>query len=87
MDKPISDNTGGLAMLVLTRKKREAITVGRSDTSEPMLTVTVLDICGGKVRLGFEGDPNVSIHRWELWERVRARRAPDLPTDTAAPTA
>ena len=60
-------------MLVLTRKKRESIAVGRRDGGEPMLTVTVLEIGSGRVRLGFQGDPDISIHRWELWERIRPR--------------
>ena len=62
-------------MLVLTRKKREAIAVGCRDGGEPMLTVTVLEIGSGRVRLGFQGDPDVSVHRWELWERIRPRVA------------
>ena len=74
-------------MLVLTRKMRESIAVGRSDGGEPMLTVTVLDIRGGKVRLGFEGDPSVCVHRWELWERIRTRDErdqSDKPAEDAA---
>ncbi len=74
-------------MLVLTRKKRESIAVGRREGGEPMLTVTVLEIGNGRVRLGFQGDPDVCIHRWELWERINARSAPDEPSDAATPTA
>jgi len=75
-------------MLVLTRKMRESIAVGHSDCGEPMLTVTVLDIRGGKVRLGFEGDPAVSVHRWELWERIRTRDQPEKPAaDATIPVA
>jgi len=65
-------------MLVLTRKKRESLAIGRADGSEPMLTVTVLRISGGTVRLGFDGDPNISVHRGELVERMRG--ATDEPT-------
>jgi len=32
----------------------------------------VLEIRGGKVRLGFEADADVPVHRWEVWERIRA---------------
>jgi carbon storage regulator CsrA len=71
-------------MLVLTRKMQESVAVGRSEGGEPMLTVTVLDIRGGKVRLGFEGDPTVSVHRWELWERIRTRDQPNEPAGDAA---
>jgi carbon storage regulator CsrA len=87
MDKAISHNTGGFGMLVLTRKKRESIAVGRRDGDEPMLTVTVLEIGSDRVRLGFQGDPDVSVHRWELWERIRPRGAPDEASDAATPTA
>lgn len=87
MDDAISHNTGGIGMLVLTRKKRESIAVGCRDGGEPMLTVTVLEIGSGKVKLGFHGDPDVSVHRSELWERIRPRVAPDEPSDAATPTA
>ena len=43
-----------------------------------MLKVTVLEINGGMVRLGFEIDRGVPVHRWEVWEKIRveARRHP-----------
>jgi len=59
-------------MLVLTRKTREAVVVGGSDSFQRMLTVTVLEINGQKVRLGFEVDKHVPVHRLEVWERIRA---------------
>ena len=75
-------------MLVLTRKSQESVVVGRSDSSEPMLTVTVLEINGGKVRLGFKGDSDVPVHRLEVWERIRGNGRPDRPTrGLAAPVA
>jgi carbon storage regulator len=59
-------------MLVLSRKNRESVVVGGTDGSEPTLKVTVLAIRGGTVRLGFDGDADVRVHRTELWERMRA---------------
>jgi carbon storage regulator len=59
-------------MLVLTRKNQESVVVGCVNGIEPMLTVTVLEIKAGKVRLGFQGVPDVPIHRLEVWERIRA---------------
>jgi carbon storage regulator CsrA len=59
-------------MLVLTRKSQEAVVVGGAVGFERMLKVTVLEIAGGKVRLGFEVDNEVPVHRWEVWERIRA---------------
>jgi len=59
-------------MLVLTRKSQEAVVVGGSAGFEQVLKVTVLEICGGKVKLGFEVDKNVPVHRLEVLERLRA---------------
>ena len=70
-------------MLVLTRKKLESIAIGGLDDAQPLLTVTVLEICG-RVRLGFEGDPSVFIHRSELWERIRTRGSPEERKEGAA---
>lgn len=73
-------------MLVLTRKSQESVVVGRPDSSEPMLTVTVLEINGGKVRLGFNGDSDVPVHRSEVWERIRGNGRPNNPArGTATP--
>ena len=59
-------------MLVLSRKNQESVVVCGSNDSEQLLRVTVLDICGEKVRLGFEADSSFPIHRSEVWERMRA---------------
>jgi carbon storage regulator len=59
-------------MLVLSRKTEESIVVGGADGSDPVLKVTVLEIKGGRVRLGFEADADVPVHRSEVWERIRA---------------
>ena len=61
-------------MLVLTRKSQEAVVVGGADGFERLLKVTVLEIGAGKVRLGFEVDTEVPVHRWEVWERIQASR-------------
>lgn len=58
-------------MLVLTRKSQEAVVVGGSVGFERMLKVTVLEITGLKMRLGFEIDKEVPVHRWEVWERIQ----------------
>ena len=64
-------------MLVLSRKSRESVVVGRAETAGLMLKVIVLDISGGRVRLGFEGDSNVPIHRLEVWERIQTENGAD----------
>jgi carbon storage regulator CsrA len=70
-------------MLVLSRKKLEAVVAGDGVGSRSLLKVTVLEIQGQMVRLGFEADADVIIHRWEVWERIRAATAPAGPAALA----
>ena len=51
-------------MLVLTRKVGEVIAIGDS------IHLTLLEVCGTKVRLGIAAPKNVTVDRQE----VRARR-------------
>jgi len=57
-------------MLVLTRKNRESVVIGRQEDFGVLLEITVLEIDGGRVRLGFQCDKTTSIHRREVWERI-----------------
>ena len=52
-------------MLVLSRKCGERIVIG------PNIELTIVDIGGGKVRLGVEAPRDVSIHRQEIYRRIR----------------
>jgi len=49
-----------------------------------MLKVTVLDIRGGRVKLGFEADADVPVHRLEVWEQLNACARPESPTESTA---
>ena len=70
-------------MLVLSRKMNEAIVIGEN------IVVTVIDIRGDKIRLGIEAPRHVSVHRREVYERIkpsdtegqppRAHTTPDIP--------
>jgi len=62
-------------MLVLSRKSRESVVVGGSDGFHRLLKVTVLAIRGTNVKLGFEVDADIPIHRSEVWERINAEAA------------
>ncbi|MCC6419608.1 MAG: carbon storage regulator [Gemmataceae bacterium] len=53
-------------MLVLSRKIGEKVVV-----PDCGLTVTVLGVQGGRVRLGISAPPDMVVHREEVWERVR----------------
>jgi carbon storage regulator CsrA len=72
-------------MLVLTRKVEESVVVGGSEAVQPMLTVTVLAIDGGKVRLGFQADATVVVHRWEVWQRLCTNGVPENPPGSSGP--
>ena len=51
-------------MLVLSRKVGERIQIGS------LITLTVLEIRGGKIRLGFDAPGEVPIHREEVFQRI-----------------
>ena len=55
--------------------------VGGTDGLDRLVTVTVLEIGAGKVRLGFEAPDAVPVHRGEVWERILAARPPPGPGD------
>jgi len=57
-------------MLILSRKNRQSVVVGGAGGCDRVLKVTVLQIGRGKVKLGFEVDAGVPVHRWEVWERI-----------------
>jgi carbon storage regulator len=71
-------------MLVLTRNNLESVIVGGSDGFDHMLKVTVLEIGHGKVRLGFEANADIPVHRSEVWERIQATGPPARPRERPA---
>ena len=52
-------------MLILTRKLGERITIGDD------IIVTLLEVRGSQVKLGIDAPESVSIHRQEIFERIR----------------
>jgi carbon storage regulator CsrA len=74
-------------MLVLTRKAKEVVIIGGPDPRQAMLIITVLGIENGKVRLGFEGDAAIPIHRLEVWRRIQGEGRTEISTpDPALPS-
>ncbi len=69
-------------MLVLSRKSRESVVVGGADGFQNVLRITVLEISGGKVKLGFDADAGIRVHREEVWQRIRALSPADSPADS-----
>ena len=52
-------------MLVLSRKKNEAIMIGGN------IKIMVLEIRGDRVRLGVEAPREISVHRQEIYEKIK----------------
>jgi len=53
-------------MLILTRRVGETLIVGDN------VSVTVLGLAGGQVRIGINAPKHVAIHRQEVAERIAA---------------
>ena len=60
-----------MALLVLSRKRGEAITIGNG------VTVTVLAVQGDKVKIGIVAPAEVPVHRQEIQKRIEGC-SPDL---------
>lgn len=56
-------------MLILTRRVGEALVIGEE------VTVTVLGVKGNQVRIGVKAPKTTSVHREEIFERIKAERA------------
>ena len=68
----------GVPMLVLSRKVGERILIGEN------ISVTVVRITGGGVRLGVEAPPNMAVIRQELKDRLDGKQelSPNAPVKT-----
>lgn len=64
-------------MLVLSRMRNETIVIG------DVITVTVVEIRGNKVKLGIEAPTNVSVDRREVW--IAKQRNPRPSADPKHP--
>lgn len=56
---------GKVAMLVLTRKLGESITIGDD------VKVTIIEVKGKQVKLGVEAPQQTTVHREEIYQRVQ----------------
>ena len=68
-------------MLILARKIGEGITIADD------ITVTVLEIKNGQVKLGVEAPTDIAIHRNEVYERIKeenVRAAAESPQDLSS---
>lgn len=58
-------------MLVLTRRVRETLMIGDD------VAVTILAVKGTRVRVGIDAPKAKSVHRREIYERIRLQVQPD----------
>jgi carbon storage regulator len=56
-------------MLILTRRVGETVVIGND------VTVTVLGVKGNQVRLGVNAPKEVTVHREEIFERIKREQA------------
>jgi len=52
-------------MLVLSRNKNESVMIGDD------IKITILDIRGDKIRIGFEAPALIPVHRLEVYESIK----------------
>jgi carbon storage regulator len=55
-------------MLILTRRVRETLMIGDD------VAVTILGVNGTRVRVGIDAPRAKSVHRWEIYRRIRSQR-------------
>lgn len=62
-------------MLILTRRVGETLMIGDE------VTVTVLGVKGNQVRIGVNAPKEVSVHREEIYERIKSEKTGDSMDD------
>ena len=64
-------------MLILSRKMGESIHVGDS------VTITVLGVARGQVKLGIEAPRELAVHREEIYRRIQDEKSRGESTKVA----
>jgi carbon storage regulator len=55
-------------MLVLSRQRDESIIIGDD------IEITIVDIRGGKVRIGINAPKSVTVHRKEIYQAIQKEK-------------
>ncbi|MCB1827213.1 MAG: carbon storage regulator CsrA [Coxiellaceae bacterium] len=59
-------------MLVLTRSVGERLIIKDGE-----IRLNVLEVKGNQVRLGIDAPKHISVHREEIFERIKAEKEPE----------
>ena len=59
-------------MLILTRKVGESVLIGND------ISITILSVRGNQVKLGVEAPKEVSVHREEIYQRIKQMKDEQL---------
>lgn len=65
-------------MLILTRRVGETVMIGDE------VTITVLAVKGNQVRVGINAPKSVTVHREEIYERIKREQNEGQPRPVAA---
>lgn len=60
-------------MLILTRRVGEALMIGDE------VKVTVLGVKGNQVRIGVDAPRDVTVHREEIYDRIKKEKEQESP--------
>jgi carbon storage regulator len=67
---------GRHSMLILTRRVGESVMIGDG------IAITILDVKGSQVRVGVQAPKEVSVHREEIYDRIKQEQERVHPTST-----
>lgn len=60
-------------MLILTRRIGETLVIGDNEVN-----VTVMGIKGNQVRMGIDAHESISVHRNEIFQKIKAEKELDV---------
>ncbi|MBT3506454.1 MAG: carbon storage regulator CsrA [Methylococcales bacterium] len=60
-------------MLILTRRVGETLMIGDE------VKVTVLGVKGNQVRIGVDAPRDVTVHREEIYDRIKKEKEQEIP--------
>ncbi|WP_455487742.1 carbon storage regulator CsrA [Haemophilus sp.] len=63
-------------MLILTRKVGESVLIGND------ISITILSVRGNQVKLGVDAPKEVSVHREEIYQRIKQMQDEQLDSSS-----